>query len=133
MKKLLNNALEQLKIARINVNTRSFRKQITLFDMDDSQDVEFNGSKSPIGYHEQLYSFYLPCKNLVDEMMNDALNQADLIKREFDLYCFEIREFRQRYFPKDNYEILFYRVELHKSVSRELAVSEAIKKNPSLF
>lgn len=133
MKELLNNVLEQLKIARINVNTRSFRKQITLFEMDDSQDVEFNGSKSPVGYHEQLYSFYLPCKNLVDEMMNDALNQADSIKREFDLYCFEIREFRQRYFPKDNYEVLFYRVEVHKSVSREIEGSEAIKKNPGLF
>jgi hypothetical protein len=133
MKELLNNALEQLKIARISLNTRSFRKQFTLFDLDDSQDVEFNGAKSPVSYHEQLYSFYLPCKRLVDEKMNEALNQSDSVKREFDLYCFEIREFRQRYFPKDNYEVLFYRLELHKSVQRELAGSEAIKKNTSLF
>jgi hypothetical protein len=133
MKELLNKALDQLKIARINVNTRSFRKQITLFDMDDSQDVEFNGAKTPASYHEQLYSFYLPCKNLVNHMMNDVMKQADSVKREFDLYCFEIREFRQRYFPKDNYEVLLYRVELHKTISRELAGSEDIKKNPILF
>jgi hypothetical protein len=62
MKELLNNALEQLKIARVTINPRSLRKQISLFETDDSQEVEFNGSKTPSGYHEQLYAFYLPCK-----------------------------------------------------------------------
>jgi hypothetical protein len=101
MKELLNNVLAQLRIARINVNPRSLRKQITLFEIDDSQEVEFNGLKSTVTYHEHLYTFYLPCKKLVDEMMNNSLNQADSIKKEFNLYCFEIREFRQRFFPKD--------------------------------
>jgi hypothetical protein len=133
MKELLNNVLEQLKIARINVNPRSFRKQISLFEIDDSQEVEFNGLKSTVTYHEYLYTYYLPCKKLVDEMMNNSLNQADSIKREFDLYCFEIREFRQRFFPKDYVEVLLHRVELHKSTSRELVKSEAIKKNSRLF
>ena len=94
MKELLNNALEQLKIARIHVNPRSLRKQISLFEIDDSHDVEFNGSKSTGTYQQHLYSFYLPCKRLVDEMMNDSLDKSDSIKREFDLYCFEIREFK---------------------------------------
>jgi hypothetical protein len=133
MKELLNNALAQLRIARINVNPRSLRKQITLFEIDDSQEVEFNGLKSTVTYHEYLYTFYLPCKRLVDEMMNDSLDKADSIKREFDLYCFEIREFRQRFFPKDYVEVLLHRVELHKSTSRELVNSEAIKKNSGLF
>ena len=133
MKELLNNALEQLKIARIHVNPRSLRKQISLFEIDDSQEVEFNGLKSTVTYHEHLYTFYLPCKRLVDEMMNNSLNQADSIKREFDLFCFEIREFRQRYFPKDYVDVLLHRVELHKSTSRELVNSEAIKKNSWLF
>ncbi len=93
MNKLLNNALAQLRIARINVNPRSLRKQITLFEIDDSQEVEFNGLKSTVTYHEYLYTFYLPCKRLVDEMVNDSLDKADSIKKEFDLYCFEIREF----------------------------------------
>jgi len=128
MKELLNNALEQLKIARINVTTRSFRKQISLFDIDDSQDVEFNGSKSTVTYQQQLYSFYLPCKMQVDEMMNDSLDKADSIKREFDLFCFEIREFKHLYFPKDFVNVLLSRVELHKSTSRELLNSESIKK-----
>jgi hypothetical protein len=51
MKEILNNALEQLKFARIHVNSRSFRKQISLFEIDDSKDVEFNGSKSAGAYH----------------------------------------------------------------------------------
>jgi hypothetical protein len=133
MKELLNNALEQLKIAKIHVNPRSLRKQISLFEIDDSQDVEFNGSKSACAYQEQLYNYYLPCKRLVDEMMNESLKNADSIKREFDLFCFEIREFRHRYFPKENVDILLHRLELHKSTTRELVNSEAIKKNSGLF
>lgn len=133
MKELLNNALEQLKIAKIHVNPRSLRKQISLFEIDDSQDVEFNGSKSAGAYQEQLYTYYLPCKRLVDEMMNESLKNADSIKREFDLFCFEIREFRHRYFPKENVDVLLHRLELHKSTTRELVNSEAIKKNSGLF
>ena len=133
MKELLNNALEQLKIAKIHVNPRSLRKQISLFEVDDSHDVEFNGSKSTGTYQQHLYSFYLPCKRLVDEMMNDSLDKSDSIKREFDLYCFEIREFKHLFFPKDFVNVLLNRIEFHKSIPRELVNSEAIKKNSRLF
>lgn len=129
MKELLNKALDQLKIAKVTINPRSLKKQISLFEIDDSQEVEFNGSKTPSSYHEKLYTFYLPCKQLVDQMMNESLHQANEIKREFDLYCFEIREFRQRYFPKEYVDVLLHRVELHKSSSKELINSEGIKKN----
>ncbi|NBV08760.1 MAG: hypothetical protein EBS09_06595 [Flavobacteriia bacterium] len=129
MKELLNKALDQLKIAKVTINPRSLKKQISLFEIDDSQEVEFNGSKTPSSYHEKLYTFYLPCKQLVDQMMNESLHQANEIKREFDLYCFEIREFRQRYFPKEYVDVLLHRVELHKSSSKELINSENIKKN----
>ena len=129
MKELLNKALDQLKIAKVTINPRSLKKQISLFEIDDSQEVEFNGSKTPSSYHEKLYTFYLPCKQLVDQMMNESLHQANEIKREFDLYCFEIREFRQRYFPKEYVDVLLHRVELHKSSSKELINGEDIKKN----
>lgn len=129
MKELLNKALDQLKIAKVTINPRSLKKQISLFEIDDSLEVEFNGSKTPSSYHEKLYTFYLPCKQLVDQMMNESLHQANEIKREFDLYCFEIREFRQRYFPKEYVDVLLHRVELHKSSSKELINSEDIKKN----
>ena len=99
------------------------------FEIDDSQEVEFNDSKTPSSYHEKLYTFYLPCKQLVDQMMNESLHQAHEIKREFDLYCFEIREFRQRYFPKDYAEVMFQRIQLHRSTPRELLQDDAIKKN----
>jgi hypothetical protein len=129
MKELLNKALDQLKIAKVTINPRSLKKQISLFEIDDSQEVEFNGSRTPSSYHEKLYTFYLPCKQLVDQMMNESLHQTNEIKREFDLYCFEIREFRQRYFPKEYVDVLLHRVELHKSSSKELINSEDIKKN----
>ncbi|MFM6945616.1 MAG: hypothetical protein ACKOWW_00590 [Flavobacteriales bacterium] len=128
MKELLNEALEQLKIARVTINHRSLKRQISLFEYDDSIDVEFNGSKSPGSYHEHLYSYYLPCKQLVDQMMNDSLEQAHSIKREFDLYCFEIREFKQRYFPKEHIELLMHRIEFQKSTPKELVHSKSVKK-----
>jgi hypothetical protein len=129
MKEILNKALMQLKIAQVTIHPKSFKKQISLFEIDDSPEVEFNGSKSPGSYHEQLYTFYLPCKQLVDQMMNESLHQAHTIKRDFDLFCFEIREFRQRYFPKENIDVLLHRVELQKSTTKGLLNSEEIKKN----
>jgi hypothetical protein len=129
MKEILNKALMQLKIAQVTIHPKSFKKQISLFEIDDSPEVEFNGSKSPGSYHEQLYTFYLPCKQLVDQMMNESLHQAHAIKRDFDLFCFEIREFRQRYFPKENIDVLLHRVELQKSTTKGLLNSEEIKKN----
>ena len=128
MKELLNEALEQLKIARVTINQRSLKRQISLFEYDDSIELEFNGSKSPGSFHEKLYSYYLPCKHLVDKMMNESLEQAHSIKREFDLYCFEIREFKQRYFPKEHIELLMHRIEFQKSSSKELVNSEGVKK-----
>jgi hypothetical protein len=133
MKEILNKALMQLKIAQVTIHPKSFKKQISLFEIDDSQDVEFNGSKSPGSYHEQLYTFYLPCKQLVDQMMNESLHQAHAIKRDFDLFCFEIREFKHLFFPKDFVNVLLNRIEFHKSIPRELVNSEAIKKNSGLF
>lgn len=36
MKELLNKALDQLKIAKVTINPRSLKKQISLFEIDDS-------------------------------------------------------------------------------------------------
>jgi len=112
-----------LKIAKIHVNPRSLRKQISLFEIDDSQDVEFNGSKSASAYQEQLYTYYLPCKRLVDEMMNDSLDKADSIKREFDLFCFEIREFRHRF----EHTIVFYLYDDNKRVTAAFPRNEFVE------
>jgi hypothetical protein len=133
MKEKLTVVLEQLKTAKIQVSQRTLRKQVSLFEFDDSHEIEFNGYKSIPALQEHLYSFYNLVKLFVDEMLNSSSGQPESLKREFDLASFEVREFRQRYFPKDNTEVLFHRVELHKSTPKEFTSDLAIKKNPELF
>lgn len=133
MKEKLTVVLEQLKIAKIQVSQRTLRKQVNLFEYDDSHEIEFNGHKSISALQEHLYSYYLPVKKFVDDLLNSSSSQPDLLKKQFDLACFEVREFRQRYFPKDNFEVLLHRVELHKSTSKELTSDDEIKKNSELF
>ena len=133
MKEKLAVVLEQLKTAKIQVSQRTLRKQVNLFEYDDSPDIEFNGHRSLPSLQEHLFTFYTPIKQHVDAMVQSADMQPHSLKKDFDLACFEIREFRQRYFPKDNYDVLFHRVELHKSTPLELTKDEGIKKNPELF
>jgi hypothetical protein len=133
MKEKLAVVLEQLKTAKIQVSQRTLRKQVNLFEYDDSPDIEFNGHRSLPSLQEHLFTFYTPIKQQVDALVQSADMQPHSLKKDFDLACFEIREFRQRYFPKDNYDVLFHRVELHKSTPLELTKDEGIKKNPELF
>lgn len=129
MKELLNNALEQLKHANVTIGKQTYRKQVSLFDVEDLPDIEFNGCKSLSIYQEKIYGSYNQCKWKADELLNNSFNNPDTIKREFDLHCFEVQEFRQRYFPKDYAEVMFQRIHLHRSTSRELLHHDAIKKN----
>jgi hypothetical protein len=133
MKENLTVVLEQLKTARIQVGRQALRKQINLFDFDDSPEIEFNGHQSTGSLEDYLYCLYAPVKRLVDNLVDQQQKEPHALQKDFDLACFEVKEFRQRYFPKDNTEALLYRVELHKSTPHELTRDEAIKKNPELF
>jgi hypothetical protein len=133
MKEKLAVVLEQLKTAKIQVSQRTLRKQVNLFEYDDSPDIEFNGHRSLPSLQEHLFTFYTPIKQQVDAMVQSADMQPHSLKKDFDLACFEIREFRKRYFPKDNYDVLFHRVELHKSTPLELKKDEGIKKILNYF
>jgi hypothetical protein len=48
MKENLTVVLEQLKTARIQVGRRTLRKQVNLFEFDNSHEIEFNGHHSTI-------------------------------------------------------------------------------------
>ena len=129
MKELLNNALEQLKKADVLIGKHTVRKQVSLFDIEDVPEIEFNGCKSLSLYQDMIYGSYNQCKWKAYELLNNALDHPDSVKREFDLYCFEVQEFRQRYFPKDYAEVMFHRISLHRSTPREHLQNDAIKKN----
>jgi hypothetical protein len=129
MRELLNNAFEQLKLADITISKKSIRKQVSLFDVENSPDIEFNGCKSISSYQDKIYYSYNHCKQKADELLNGSYANPEAMKRQFDLYCFEVQEFRQRYFPKDYAEVMFNRINLHRSSPKELLQDDAIKKN----
>lgn len=133
MKEKLAVVLEQLKKAKIQVSRRTLRMQVSLFDYDDSNEIEFNGHRSISALEEQLYSSYISFKRQMDETVNSSIHQPELLKKELDLTFFEVKEFRQRFFPKDNNEVLLHRVELYKSSHREITSDETIKKNPKVL
>lgn len=80
MKELLNNALEQLKHANVTIGKQTYRKQVSLFDVEDLPDIEFNGCKSLSIYQEKIYGSYNQCKWKADELLNNSLNNPDTIK-----------------------------------------------------
>lgn len=129
MKELLNNALEQLKQADVFIGKQTYRKQVSLFDVEDVPEIAFNGCKTLSMYQDKIYGSYNHCKWKADELLNSALDNPDSVKREFDLYCFEVQEFRLRYFPKDYAEVMFNRIQLHRSTPKEILQNDAIKKN----
>ncbi len=133
MSPTLNTALDQVKMARVQVFPRSVRKQINLFEDDISAEITFNGYNDQIKYQQHLESLYIACKHEIGHEVNLRLNQLDELKRQFDLAKYEVREFRQWYFPKNDIDTLFLRVEFVKSPRIEHIHADGIKKNPQLF
>ncbi|MBU6157626.1 MAG: hypothetical protein KGP35_01220 [Bacteroidetes bacterium] len=129
MNQILNNALEQAKIAKVHVFPKSARRQISLFDDDMTSDISFNGFTNPTAYQHHLDSFYANCKQQVGADIAKGLDELDSLKRLFDLYKFEVREFRHRYFPKNDPFPLFDRIELVKASRSEYLNDEGLKKN----
>ena len=133
MNQILNNALEQAKMARIQVFPRSARRQTSLFVDDMTSDISFNGFTNASAYGHHLDSFYASCKQQLSADISQGLNDLDDLKRLLDLAKFEVREFRHRYFPRNDSYLLLDRIELVKSPRTENLNDEGIKKNPELF
>ena len=133
MNQTLNTALDLVKTAKVQVFPRSVKKQINLFDDDMSSEINFNGYNNLVAYQHHLESFYAACKQEIAQEISLGLNQLEDLKRQFDLAKFEVREFRQRYFPKNDNDALFQRVEFVKSPRIDHISDDGIKKNSQLF
>lgn len=129
MKNILINLFEQLKQADVYINKKAAHRQVSLFEFENSPHLEFNGCKTLSHYQDKIYVSYNQCKWKADELLNSSLENPESVKRQFDLYCYEVQEFRQRYFPKDYAEVMFQRIQLHRSSPKELLYDDAIKKN----
>lgn len=129
MNQTLISALEQVKMAKVQVFPRSVKKQINLFEDDISSEISFNGHNTPLSYQHYLEGYYIACKLVIGQEMNLKQSQLEELKRQFDLAKFEVREFRLRYFPKNDTDTLFYRVEFAKSVRLNSLHDDGLKKN----
>jgi hypothetical protein len=134
MNQILNNALEQARMAKVQVFPRSARRQSSLFDDDMTSDISFNGFTNASAYGHHLDSFYASCKQQVGADISQGLNDLDGLKRLLDLAKFEVREFRHRHFPRNDSFLLLDRIELIKTPRTENLKDEGIKKkNSELF
>ncbi len=133
MVKLLTETLMQLKVAKVQVHSFSVRKQVNLFESEMSPEITFNGYKHTVDYHSFLDSLYYMCKVRLEEILNESRNDPEGLKRKLDLYRFEIREFKNRYFPKENEQVLFNRIEFVKTQLLKINEETTLKKKFSVF
>ena len=128
MIKLLTETLMQLQIARVQVHSFSARKQVTLFESVSAPEISFNNYRLTSDYHVYLDSLYRQCKSSLENYINASEDESELLKKNIDLFRFEVREFKNRYFPKDNEQVLFNRVEFVKTPLLNINDDAGLKK-----
>lgn len=133
MNKTLILTLEQLRTAKVQVHSFSIRKQINLFDFETGPEISFNGCKSILSYQMQLDSMYQECKRSIEMEINLPNSKPDELKKSLDLSRFEIREFKNRFFPKENELVVFNRVEFLKTPRTDLSNDALLKKKLLTF
>ncbi len=128
MNRTLISTLEQLRNAKVQVLSFSIRKQVNLFDFETGPEISFNGFKSIHSYQEQLDKYYDECKMSIELEINQATLYSLELKKSLDLSRFEIKAFKNRFFPKENELLLFSRVELVKTPRTDISKDQALKK-----
>lgn len=130
---LLTQTLMQLQVAKVQVHSFSVRRQINLFESELAPEISFNGYKQTSDYHLYLDSLYHQCKSTLEENINDSSSDPELLKRDLDLFRFEVREFKNRYFPKENQQVLFNRIEFIKTPLTNINDDNGLKKKLQTF
>lgn len=128
MIKLLTETLIQLQVAKVQVHSFSARKQVTLFESVSAPEISFNSYRLTSDYHFYLDSLYRQCKTSLEDYINVSAHDSELLKKNIDLFRFEVREFKNRYFPKNNDQVLFNRVEFVKTPLSNINDDYGLKK-----
>lgn len=128
MIKLLTETLTKLQVAKVQVHSFSARKQVTLFESESAPEISFNSHRLSSDYHLYLDSIYHQCKSKLEDYINDNQNDSELLKRNIDLFRFEVKEFKKRYFPKDNEQVIFNRIEFVKTPLANINDDTELKK-----
>ncbi len=128
MIKLLTETLMQQQVAKVQVHSFSARKQVTLFESVSAPEISFNSYRLISDYHFYLDSLYRQCKTSLEDYINASTHDSELLKKNIDLFRFEVREFKNRYFPKNNEQVLFNRVEFVKTPLSNINDDYGLKK-----
>jgi len=132
MIKLLTETLTQLKVAKVQVHSFSMKKQVNLFESESTPEISFNGYKQTSDYHKYLDALYFQCKSNLEKKLLEIKEDSEELKRTLDLYRFEVREFKNRNFPKDNEQVLFNRVDFVKTTLKGIYDDISLKKKFSV-
>jgi len=128
MNEILTETLVHLQMVKVQVHSHSVRKQINLFEIEIGPEINFNGHKTILSYQACLDLIYKDCKNLVETQVNQDQGRPDEIQKLLDLARFEIKEFKKRFFPKDNEMVLFNRIEFIKTPRADILNDVSLKK-----
>lgn len=129
----LQKILEQLRMVKVQVHSFSVKRQVNLFDAEIGPDISFNECRTPLDYQNQLDHLYHSCKVLLQESLNKTPQDVDVLKKMLDYHRFEVREFKNRYFSKDNESVILNRVVLVKSPKHDLIENQSLKKKSYNF
>ena len=133
MNSILTETLKQLQTAKVQVHSHSTRKQINLFEIETGPNINFNGHKTILDYQSFLDLIYRECKSLVETQVNKGQGTPDEVKKSLDLARFEIKEFKNRFFPKGNELVLFNRIEFIKTPRIDIVNDVTLKKKSWTF
>lgn len=106
----LKEILEQLRTVKVQVHSFSVKRQVNLFDSEIGPDISFNECRTPLEYQNQLDQIYHSCKFTLEETLNKSDCDIEGLKKMLDYLRFEIREFKNRYFSKDNESVILNRI-----------------------
>lgn len=133
MLQFLSSVFDHLINAKVQIHSKSTRRQINLFDLDTLPEIQFNGFRSPQDYQRYLEVFYRETQKQVDQILNQGQNALNEVLRKFDLARFEIKSFRKQYFPKDQKQILLGRVVFIKYSLADSILNEDLKHRVLFF
>lgn len=122
--------LKELKSAKAKIS-RTETKKINLFESNQGIEVRFNNFKNPSDYLNHVSRMYFECKSHFDEIICNSTDPKQCC-RELAFAKFEIKEFKNFYFPSDD-RILFRRLDFDLNQEFPLEFEEALKKNSRLL
>lgn len=133
MLQILTSVFEHLKNANVQILTTTSKRQINLFEIDGLPEIHFNGFKSPREYHKYLEAFYQQVQKVIHDLLSEGNMAVQDLLKLLDIAWFEVKTFRKQFFPKDQKQILFSRVEIHKGDFGNYKELEGLREKVLIF